>query len=128
MSPKTRQVYKDFSHKLRSKDTQSKGMPHAQALAQRCMAELPECVHWRVDLEMADLCKREKRFREARVLYSRATERMPNAPQTWLEYAKMEEERGHFHRCQQILTAGLHYCPLHEAAAARPQPQPQPRP
>ena len=53
---------------------------------------------------------------------------MPNAPQTWLEYAKMEEERGHFHRCQQILTAGLHYCPLHEAAAAQPEPQPQPQP
>ena len=35
MSPKTRAVYKDFSHKLRSKDTQSKGMRHAQALAQR---------------------------------------------------------------------------------------------
>jgi len=42
MSPKTRAVYKDFSHKLRSKDTQSKGMRHAQDLAQRCMAELPE--------------------------------------------------------------------------------------
>ena len=60
MSPKTRAVYKDFSHKLRSKDTQSKGMRHAQDLAQRCMAELPESVHWRVDLEMADLSKREK--------------------------------------------------------------------
>ena len=152
MSPKTRAVYKDFSHKLRSKDTQSKGMRHAQVtdspvptptptptpaptptlilpfaltltltlhphqdLAQRCMAELPECVHWRVDLEMADLCKREKRFRDARLLYARATERMPNAPQTWLEYAKMEEERGHFRRCQHILTAGLQHCPLHEA-------------
>jgi hypothetical protein len=53
-------------------------------------------VHWRVDLEMADLCKREKRFRDARLLYARATERMPNAPQTWLEYAKMEEARGHW--------------------------------
>ena len=115
MSPKTRAVYKDFSHKLRSKDTQSKGMRHAQDLAQRCMAELPESVHWRVDLEMADLCKREKRFRDARLLYARATERMPNAPQTWLEYAKMEEERGHFRRCQHILTAGLQHCPLHEA-------------
>ena len=55
-----------------------------------------KCVHWRVDLEMADLCKREKRFRDARLLYARATERMPNAPQTWLEYAKMEEARGHW--------------------------------
>ena len=27
----------------------------------------------------------------------------------------MEEERGHFSRCQQILNAGLHHCPLHEA-------------
>ena len=36
-------------------------------------------------------------------------------PQAWLEFAKMEEERGHFSRCQQILNAGLHHCPLHEA-------------
>jgi hypothetical protein len=27
----------------------------------------------------------------------------------------MEEERGHFERCHKILTAGLHYCPYHEA-------------
>ena len=26
----------------------------------------------------------------------------------------MEEERGHFSRCQQILNAGLHHCPLHD--------------
>jgi len=113
MSPKTRAVYKAFSHKLRSKETQ--GMSHAQELAQRCMAELPESVYWRVHLEMADLAKREKNFHEARRLYRLATELQPSAPQTWLEYAKMEEERGHFERCRRILTAGLRHCPYHEA-------------
>ena len=115
MSPKTRAVYKAFSHKLRSKETQGKGMTHAQDLAHKCMAELPESVYWRVHLEMADLSKREKNFSEARRLYRLATELQPSAPQTWLEYAKMEEERGHFERCQRILTAGLRYCPYHEA-------------
>jgi len=115
MSPKTRAVYKDFSHTLRSKDTQLKGERFARDLAQRCMRELPETVHWRVHLEMADLSKREKNFSEARRLYRLATELQPSAPQTWLEYAKMEEERGHFDRCQRILTAGLHHCPYHEA-------------
>ena len=115
MSPKTRAVYKAFSRKLRSKDTLGKGMEHAEELARRCMAELPVAVHWRVHLEMADLAKREKNFREARRLYRLATELQPSAAQTWLEYAKMEEERGHFERCQRILTAGLHFCPYHEA-------------
>ena len=115
MSPKTRAVYKAFSHKLRSKETLGKGMPHAEDLARRTMHELPQTVHWRIHLEMADLAKREKNFGEARRLYRLATELQPSAAQTWLEYAKMEEERGHFERCQRILTTGLHYCPYHEA-------------
>jgi hypothetical protein len=41
MSPKTRAVYKAFSHRLRSKETQGKGMAHASELARRCLAELP---------------------------------------------------------------------------------------
>ena len=115
MSPKTRAVYKAFSHRLRSKETQGKGMAHAEDLARRCMSELPHAVHWRVHLEMADLAKREKNFGEARRLYRLSTELQPGAAQTWLEYAKMEEERGHFGRCQRILTKGLVYCPYQEA-------------
>jgi hypothetical protein len=38
----------------------------------------------------------------------------PRTWRTWLEYAKVEEERGHFARCHKILTADLHYCPYHE--------------
>ena len=115
MSPKTRAVYKTFSHRLRSKETLGRGMEHAEELAKRCLAELPPAVHWRIFLELADLAKREKSFREARRLYRIATEQQPSAAQTWLEYAKMEEERGHFERCQRILTAGLQHCPYHEA-------------
>jgi tetratricopeptide (TPR) repeat protein/type II secretory pathway pseudopilin PulG len=115
MSPKTRAVYKAFSNRLRSKETLGKGMGYAQELADRCMVELPQAVHWRVYLELADLAKREKNFRQARRLYRHATELQRTAAQTWLEYAKMEEERGHFERCQRILTAGLQYCPHHEA-------------
>ena len=115
MSPRTRALYKDFSHALRSKETQSKGIRFAKQLATRCIAELPQSVHWRVHLEMADLAKREKNFSDARSLYRMAAELQPTAPQAWLEYAKMEEERGHFGRCQRILTHGLQNCPHHEA-------------
>ena len=115
MSPKSRAVYKDFSHTLRSKELLGKGMGHAQELARECMRELPETVHWRIHLEMADLSKREKMFGEARRLYKAATALQPLAPQAWLEHAKMEEERGHFRRCLRILTEGLRQCPYHEA-------------
>lgn len=115
MSPRTRGMYKDFSHALRSKETQSRGIRFAKELAARCMAEMPKAVHWRVHLEMADLAKREKDFADARRLYRMATEQQPTAPQAWLEFAKMEEERGHFGRCQRILTLGLQHCPYHEA-------------
>jgi len=115
MSPRSRAVYKDFSHTLRSKETQVRGARYAQQLAERCLHDLPEAVHWRVHLEMADLAKREKSFGRARQLYRMATQLQPTAPQAWLEFAKMEEERGHFSRCEKILTLGLRHCPYHEA-------------
>jgi la-related protein 1 len=115
LSPRTRVLYKDFSHALRSKETQSRGIRFAKDLAARCLSELPPEVHWRVHVEMADLAKREKDFADARRLYRMATELQPAAPQAWIEYAKMEEERGHFERCQRILMLGLRHCPYHEA-------------
>ena len=44
MSPKTRQVYKAFSHRLRSKETQGRGLEYAAEIASRCLAELPVSV------------------------------------------------------------------------------------
>ena len=38
----------------------------------------------------------------------------PRTWRTWLEYAKVEEDRGHFDRSRKILTSGLHCCPFHE--------------
>ena len=84
MSPRSRAVYKDFSHTLRSKETQVRGARYAQQLAERCLHDLPEAVHWRVHLEMADLAKREKSFGRARQLYRMATQLQPTAPQAWL--------------------------------------------
>ena len=115
MSPKSRAIYKSFAHRLRSKEICGKGLVYAAELAQQAMAELPDAVHWRVQIEMADLAKRDRNFNEARRLYRAATEMQASAAQTWLEYAKMEEERGHFQRCLRILTAGLKHCPYHEA-------------
>jgi len=61
-------------------------------------------------LEMADACKRDNRWEEARKLFSAACEAQPLAAQAWLEWAKMEEERGLLRKAGKILRLGLRFC------------------
>lgn len=115
MSPQTRLVYKEFCAMLRCREVQGEERPRLQAFVDKCMEQLPQSLHWRVHLELADLSKREQRFEDARSSYRLAAQLQPHAAQPWLEYAKMEEERGHFRRCQRILATGLRYCPTNES-------------
>jgi la-related protein 1 len=115
MSPLTRGVYKDFVSSLRARETSGHTLPALCAFVDERLRELPAPLHWRVHLELADLSKREQRFAQARRLYGAATRLQPSAPQPWLEHAKMEEERGHFERCQRILRQGLRHCAHNEA-------------
>jgi len=56
---------------------------------------------------MADLAKRDNRFQQAIKWYKKVNQLAPEAPQGWLEYAKMQEECGHLDECGKILDKGL---------------------
>ena len=65
--------------------------------------------------QQADLAKRSHEFGKARRFFLTAIADQPEAHQVWLEYAKMEEERGNFHRARRILYRSLQFCPTSEA-------------
>jgi tetratricopeptide (TPR) repeat protein len=118
-SPATRIAFKDFYRSFRGEERISSH--NAEAFARQVIAEgaLPETVHWRVYLELADLAKRSNRFTEARLLYQRVCQLQPYAFQGWLEYSKLEEECGHLNRVMNILHAGLEYCEHNETLMTR---------
>jgi hypothetical protein len=62
------------------------------------IVHLPKKVHWRLILDLADLAKRESRFREAKILFKLVSCLQPYAYQGWLEYSKMEEECGNLQK------------------------------
>lgn len=75
---------------------------------------IPSEVHWRICLEMADLCKRRNLVNSARKWFCKVNGLQPFASQGWLEYAKLEEEAGELSECRSILETGLSYCSLDE--------------
>lgn len=77
-----------------------KGYQAARDFASSSFALLPNHLHWRLYLEMADIAKRENMLKDAREFYQKATVLHPHASQAWLEYAKLEEECGQLLRCQ----------------------------
>mmetsp|Transcript_41132 Transcript_41132/g.66247 ORF Transcript_41132/g.66247 Transcript_41132/m.66247 type:complete len:1159 (+) Transcript_41132:364-3840(+) len=109
-NPHTRSIFKEFYKNFRAKEKES--FNEAFAYANQCLEskDIPEKIHWKIYLEMADLAKRENRFEEARKLYLCVNSIQPYAHQGWLEYSKMEEECGRLHQCRMILHQGLEYC------------------
>jgi tetratricopeptide (TPR) repeat protein len=118
-SPAVRSAYKDFYRKFRSEEKTS--LRGAEDFALRSLKDgsVPETVHWRVLLEVADLIKRSNRFEEARKLFQQACQLQPYASQVWLEYSKLEEECGNMQMCAKILQAGLQYCEYSENLLSR---------
>lgn len=112
-SPTTKNKYKTFFREFKLKERE--GFEVALEFATQNLEILPENIHWKVYLEMADLAKRENRIKEARKFYKQVNSIQPTAPQGWLEYAKMEEESGDLDRCGKILSQGLSFCPLNES-------------
>ena len=53
--------------------------------------DLPEKVHYRALLDLAELAKRESKFEEARLVFKLISHIQPFAYQSWLECSKMEE-------------------------------------
>jgi tetratricopeptide (TPR) repeat protein len=118
-SPAIRSAFKDFYRKFRAEEKVSaKG---ADLFAMQAVADgsLPESIHWKVYLELADLAKRTNKFAEARKLYRQVCQLQPFASQGWLEYSKLEEECGNMNFCTKILKAGLGYCEYSENLLTR---------
>ena len=118
-SPATRLAFKNFYRAFRVEERIS--FQKAEQLAQQALNDgsLPESVHWRVYLELADLAKRSNRYIEARRLYQKVCEIQPYASQGWLEYSKLEEDCGFMNRVSNILHAGLEYCEYSETLLTR---------
>jgi tetratricopeptide (TPR) repeat protein len=118
-SPAIRTAFKDFYRKFRVEERAS--FQDAEGFAMQALGDgsLPETVHWRVYIELADLAKRANRFVEARDLYQQVCRLQPYASQGWLEYSKLEEECGNMNICAKILRAGLGYCEYSEHLLTR---------
>ncbi len=118
-SPATRSAFKDFYRKLRAEERNSFQDAEKFAMLSLKDGSLPETIHWRVYLELADLAKRSNRFEEARKLYQEVYKLQPYASQGWLEYSKLEEECGNMDACAKILATGLEYCEYSENLLTR---------
>ena len=118
-SPATRSAFKDFYRKLRAEERSSFQDAEKFAMISLKDGSLPESIHWRVYLELADLAKRSNRFEEARALYQQVYKLQPYASQGWLEFSKLEEECGNMSACAKILSAGLEYCEYSENLLTR---------
>jgi tetratricopeptide (TPR) repeat protein len=118
-SPATRSAFKDFYRKLRAEERLSFKDAEKYAMSSLSDGSLPESIHWRVFLELADLAKRSNRFEEARNLYQQVYKLQPYASQGWLEFSKLEEECGNMNACAKILFAGLEYCEYSENLLTR---------
>jgi len=118
-SPATRSAFKDFYRKLRAEERSSFQDAEKFAMLSLKDGSLPESIHWRVFLELADLAKRSNRFEEARKLYQQVYKLQPYASQGWLEFSKLEEECGNMDACAKILATGLEYCEYSENLLTR---------
>jgi len=118
-SPATRSAFKDFYRKLRAEERNSFQGAEKFAMYSLKDGSLPESIHWRVYLELADLAKRSNRFEDARKLYQQVYKLQPYASQGWLEFSKLEEECGNMSACAKILAAGLKYCEYSENLLTR---------
>lgn len=113
-SPAVRLAFKEFYRAYRAEE--QKSVQKAEEYAMNALEDgtIPESVHWRVYLELADLARRGNRFAEARRLYQKVCQLQPYASQGWVEYSKLEEECGHMNRVTNILHAGLEFCEYNE--------------
>lgn len=118
-SPATRTAFKDFYRRLRAEERESFQDAEEFAMLTLSGGSLPDSVHWRVYLELADLAKRSNRFEEARNLYQQVCSLQPYASQGWLEFSKLEEECGNMNISAKILHTGLEYCEYSENLLTR---------
>ena len=68
---------------------------------------------------MADRCKREGRTTKAKKYWRLASKELPQNPQVWSEWSKLEEEAGNFSKAKRIVEHGLDANPSAETLAVR---------
>jgi len=88
----TRIMFKDFYRTFRLKEKISLNCAAEFAKLSLGNENIPESMHWRIYLELADLAKRGNDFSEARHLYYKVCNLQPHVSQGWLEFSKLEEE------------------------------------
>lgn len=118
-SPATRLAFKNFYKAFRNEERESFQKGEGFAFKSLEDGSLPESIHYKVYLELADLAKRSNRYVEARRRYQKVCQLQPYASQGWLEYSKLEEECGFMNRVTNILHAGLEYCTYSESLLTR---------
>eukprot|EP00980_Cylindrotheca_fusiformis_P011657 scaffold2751_cov131-Cylindrotheca_fusiformis.AAC.24 len=118
-TPATRAAFKGFYKEFRAKERSS--FEEAEGYAKKALEDgsLPESIHWKVYLELADLSKRANKFLASRLLYQKVCRLQPYASQGWLEYSKLEEECGNMNTCGRILHTGLDFCEYSENLLTR---------
>jgi len=79
------------------------------------LCDVPEKLWYKLFLELADLAKRENLYNVARLTYIISIHAQPYAYQSWLEFAKMEDEYGYFYNAAQILLLSLKFCKLNDS-------------
>jgi len=94
-SPISKQKYKVISKEIKELEKTSSFEQVMTATMQRMVSQaVPQKIHWRVYLDLADFAKRETKFQEAAALFKVVVATQPYAYQGWLEFAKMQEECG----------------------------------
>jgi tetratricopeptide (TPR) repeat protein len=115
------QLYKEFAKEMKQIVEETQGSDESifeilkRFVSENMKSRLPESVHWRVYLFLAEHAKRHNYISEARSYYKKVNVLQPTASQGWLEHAKLEEECGNLHRCKKLIACGLQYCPTNES-------------
>lgn len=104
--------FKEFSKSFRAK--QKEDWRSAYLYCVESFEKYPAKFHWKICLELADLCKRRSLLDAARLWFKMVNELQPFAAAGWVEHAKFEEESGNIDSCRKIIQTGLIFVPYHE--------------
>ena len=103
-SPNSKAIYKAFSKQFCQKESVS--VEAALRFAHEEAVKVPQKIKWRIYGDAADLLRRNNRYEDARYMYALSCEEFPHVQQTWIEWAKLEEECGKFEMSLKILRKG----------------------
>ncbi|KAJ6243310.1 tpr-containing protein [Anaeramoeba flamelloides] len=116
-SPISKKQYQTFQQEL--KKISKNGLKPVIEFVKNNLHLLPNKIHWKVFLDLADFSKREHKIHKARNFFRFALELQPYDSRIWLEFAKMEEEQGDFIKMLKVLVSGIKYCSSNETLVVK---------